>query len=96
MKAELATRVDSARNLVGERAAAVEDSLRRAADAQAQRLQQEAANRLKGAIGLQPDSTRADSVALPDAAKDAVEDVKKELEKFNPFKRKKKDGGGDR
>lgn len=90
---ELESKVDSARNLVGARAKAVEDSLRRAADAQAQRLQQEATNKLKGALGVKRDSTVADSLLLPGAAKDAVDEVKKELEKFNPFKRKKTGGG---
>ncbi len=93
---ELATRVDSAKALAGARAQVVEDSLRSAAAQQAERLEQEAANKLRGALGLGRDSTAtagADSLALPGAAQDAVDDVKKELEKFNPFKRKKNGGG---
>ena len=93
VKAELNNKVDSVRSIAGNTAKAVEDSLRSVADAQAKRLQQEAANKLRGALGVPQDSTRRDSVNLPPAAKDAVEDVKKELEKFNPFKRKKSGGG---
>ncbi|MBB4078123.1 hypothetical protein GGR28_000724 [Lewinella aquimaris] len=94
VKNELESRVDSARNLASDRARIVEDSLRSAAAEQARRLETEAANKLKGALGLGRDTTQAtDSLALPGAAKDAVEDVKKELEKFNPFKRKKGNGG---
>ena len=96
VETELQTRVDSAKALAGNRARAVEDSLRTAAAQQADRLEREAANQLKGALGLGRDTTtaRSDSttVGLPGAAEDAVNDVKKELEKFNPFKRKK--GGG--
>ncbi|CAH1000223.1 hypothetical protein LEM8419_01372 [Neolewinella maritima] len=92
---ELENRVDSAKALAGNRAKLVEDSLRSAAAQQAERLEREAANQLKGALGLGRDTTAsADSLALPGAAKDAVDDVKKELEKFNPFKRKKSGDGG--
>ena len=93
---ELETRVDSAKALAGARAQVVEDSLRSAAAQQAERLEREAANKLRGALGLGRDSTAtagSDSLALPGAAQDAVDDVKKELEKFNPFKRKKSGGG---
>ena len=93
---ELETRVDSAKALAGARAQVVEDSLRSAAAQQAERLEREAANKLRGALGLGRDSTATaggDSLALPGAAQDAVDDVKKELEKFNPFKRKKSGGG---
>ena len=91
---ELEARVDSARSLAGNQAKVVEDSLRSAAARQADRLEQEAANQLRGALGMGRDTTALrDSTALPGAARDAVDDVKKELEKFNPFKRKKGGGG---
>ncbi|MCP9235348.1 AsmA-like C-terminal region-containing protein [Lewinella sp. JB7] len=94
LQEELNTRLDSAKTLAGDRARIVQDSLRTVAAEQARRLETEAANRLKGALGVGRDSAQVrDSLALPDAAKDAVDDVKKELEKFNPFKRKKTGGG---
>ena len=84
--------VDSARRVAGTVTKAVEDSIRRVAEAQTEQLKQQAANQLKGALGMAKDSTRTDSLSLPSSPKEAVEDVRKELEKFNPFKRKK--GGG--
>ncbi len=84
--------VDSVKAVAGTTARVVEDSLRSAAAQQADRLEQEAANQLKGALGLGRDTLAGDSTNLPGAARDAVQDVKKELEKFNPFKRKKNGG----
>ena len=90
---ELQSQVDSAKALAGNRARAVEDSLRSVAAQEAQRLEREAANQLKGALGLGRDTARRDSSAIvPGAAEEAVNEVKKELEKFNPFKRRS--GGG--
>ena len=89
---QLQNQVDSVKAVAGNSARAVEDSLRSAAAQQGKRLEQEAANQLKGALGLGRDTLPQDSSALPGAARDAVNDVKKELEKFNPFKRKS--GGG--
>ncbi len=89
---KLQGQVDSVKAVAGNSARAIEDSLRSAAAQQANRLEQEAANQLKGALGLGRDTLAPDSSSLPGAARDAVNDVKKELEKFNPFKRKKSGG----
>ncbi len=90
---KLRGQVDSVKAVAGNTARAVEDSLRSAAAQQANRLERDAANQLKGALGLGRDTLAGDSTALPGATRDAVKDVKKELEKFNPFKRNKSGGG---
>jgi hypothetical protein len=93
LKGEVETRVDSVRTVADAQVAKVKDSLQTAADQAATALQNEARNQVRDALGVPRDSSQAgkgvDSLALPPAARDAVEDVKKELEKFNPFKRKK-------
>ena len=91
---EVRNRVDSARAMAETRAEEFRDTLERAAQDQAKRLEQAAADRVRGALGLNDTtSTIADSLDIPNIGKDAVEDVKAKLEKFNPFKRKKEGGG---
>ncbi|MTB53118.1 AsmA-like C-terminal region-containing protein [Lewinella sp. W8] len=85
-------RIDSLRNVAGNRAQAIQDSIRRAAAAEAERLRQEAAARLRNAVGLRRDTTKKDSLQLPTQVGTTVDSLKRELEKFNPF-RKKKSGG---
>ncbi|THH41533.1 AsmA-like C-terminal region-containing protein [Neolewinella litorea] len=93
---EVTSRTDSLRGIAENRANTFRDSLAAQANNQARQLEEQAANRLKDALGVKRDSagTAADSLKLPNVGRDAVEDVKKELEKFNPFKRKKSGGGG--
>ncbi|NJB85284.1 hypothetical protein GGR26_001029 [Lewinella marina] len=93
---ELSSRTDSLRGMAETRAQTFRDSLAAQANTQARQLEAQAAERLKGALGIKRDSTAtaADSLKLPNVGKDAVDEVKKELEKFNPFKRKKSGGGG--
>ena len=86
-KADAQQRIDSLRRVAGARAQAVQDSIRRALAAETSRLQQQAANKLK----LKLDSIRLDSLknVLPPDAQNAADKLKGELDKFNPFKRKK-------
>jgi hypothetical protein len=96
LRDEVNTRVDSARTVAETQVEKAKDSLRSAADQTAAALKNEATNQLKDVLTGRRDSTQRpgiDSLNLPPAAKDAVEDVKKELEKFNPFKRRKSGGG---
>ena len=72
------------------RARALEDSLRRAAATEAERLKRDATDRIGNALGLGRDTTRRDS--LPPTNVPTVDDVKRELERFNPFNRKKSGG----
>ncbi|SEP66222.1 AsmA family protein [Neolewinella agarilytica] len=92
VKEDAQRRIDSLRAVATNRSQEIQDSIRRAAAAQAERLRQEAANKLK----LQLDSARLDSIrrALPPGVNEAADKVKEELERFNPFK-KKKTGGGE-
>jgi len=87
-KAEGQARVDSLRRVAEDRARMVQDSIRRAAQAKADELKGQAAKELRDRLKL--DSLRADSLLnnIPGADR-----VKEELEKFNPFKKKKKTGG---
>ena len=92
---EVRQRTDSLRSLAEERTQNFRDTLEKQAAAQAERLEQQAAARVRDALGISDTSqTIADSIDIPGVGKDAVEDVKNKLEKFNPFKRKKGDGGG--
>jgi hypothetical protein len=90
---EAQQRIDSLRNVATNRALEIQDSIRRAAQAEAERLRREAAERLRNAVGIKRDSTRSDSLKLPPQVGTTVDSLKKELEKFNPFKKKKKKGG---
>lgn len=104
---EANTRIDSARQVAEEQVSEAKDqvretanqaidSARSAARDQAEALEQQAKDRIRGAIGLPTDSTRQDSTTTGkpvEELKKGAEDIKKELEKFNPF-RKKKSGGG--
>ncbi|PPK86415.1 uncharacterized protein involved in outer membrane biogenesis [Neolewinella xylanilytica] len=93
---EVRNRVDSARAMAETRVEEFRDTLERAAADQAKRLEQAAADRVRGALGLgDTTSTIADSLDIPGIGKDAVDDVKAKLEKFNPFKRKKEGGGNE-
>lgn len=82
-------RIDSLRNVATDRARQAQDSIRRAAEAEAARLKAQAAQELRNRLRL--DSLRADSLLnnIP-----GVDRIKGELERFNPFKKKKKPGGG--
>ncbi|MFK8162886.1 MAG: AsmA-like C-terminal region-containing protein [Lewinella sp.] len=82
-------RIDSLKNVATDRARLAQDSIRRAAEAETARLKELAAKELRDRLKL--DSLRADSLLnnIPGANR-----IKEELEKFNPFKKKKKPGGG--
>ncbi len=92
VKEDAQRRIDSLRTIATNRSREIQDSIRRAAATQAERLRQEAADRLK----LQLDSARLDSIrrALPPGVNEAADKIKEELERFNPFKKKPKSGGG--
>ncbi|MEM9526612.1 MAG: AsmA-like C-terminal region-containing protein, partial [Bacteroidota bacterium] len=81
-------RIDSLRAIATDKARATQDSIRNAAAAQADRLRKEAEEKLK----LRLDSIRLDSLrrVLPPGVNNAANKVQQELEKFNPFKKKKK------
>ena len=82
-------RIDSLKNVATDRARLAQDSIRRAVEAETARLKAQVALELRNRLKL--DSLRADSLlrSIPGANR-----VKEELEKFNPFKKKKKTGGG--
>jgi uncharacterized protein YjbJ (UPF0337 family) len=82
-------RIDSLKNIATDRAQLAQDSIRRAAESEATRLKALAAKELRNRLKL--DSLRADSLlnSIP-----GVDRVKEELERFNPFKKKTKPGGG--
>lgn len=86
-------KIDSLRNVATDRGQAIQDSIRRAAAAEAERLRREATNRLRNAVGLKRDTTKKDSLPNTSPVTSTVDSLKKELEKFNPFKKKKKKGG---
>lgn len=88
VKEDAQRRIDSLRNVAGARAQAVRDSIARAAQAEADRLRAQAAAELRNRLRL--DSLRADSLLNKVPGANAI---KEELERFNPF-RKKKPGGG--
>lgn len=88
---EAEARLDSLRQTANNRAQEIQDSIRRVVAAEAERLRKEAAERLKFKL----DSMKLDSLkkVLSPGAQEAADKLKKELEKFNPFKKKKKGGG---
>lgn len=89
VKDDAQRRIDSLKNIATDRSRIIQDSIRRAADAEAARLKAQAAKELRDRLKI--DSLRADSLLnnIPGANR-----VKEELEKFNPFKKKPKPGGG--
>lgn len=89
VKDDAQRRIDSLRNLAGARAQQVRDSITRAAQAETERLKAQAAAELRNRLKL--DSLRADSLLNKIPGANAI---KEELERFNPFKKKKKPGGG--
>lgn len=88
VREEAQQRIDALKETADERRQVVQDSIRRAADAEAARLRREA----ERALASRLDSLKADSLRnlLPDALGDPADRVKEELERFNPFKKKKK------
>ncbi len=84
-------RLDSLKNIATDRSREIQDSIRNAVNVQTNRLRQEAEQRLR----MQLDSARIDSLRrlLPPGVNENANRVKEELEKFNPFKKKKPDGG---
>ena len=87
VRQEAQERIDALKATTDDRRQTVQDSIRRAADAEAARLRREA----ERALASRLDSLKADSLRnlLPDAVGDPADRVKKELERFNPFKKKK-------
>lgn len=90
VKDDAQRRIDSLRDVAGARAQQVRDSIARAAQAEADRLKAQAAAELRNRLKL--DSLRADSLLNKIPGVDAI---KEELERFNPFKKKKKTDGGE-
>lgn len=89
-KQQVQNKIDDTKKAVEQTVAATRDSLKRVADQKAQEIKDQAAQKAKDILTGQ-DST---GIKVPTAgeAKEAVNDIKQELEKFNPFKKKKKDG----
>lgn len=83
--------IDSVRNAVGEQVQQAKDTLRSAANQAVEDAKKEAERRAREALGLGRDSTNT-ATTPTQGVKDAVEDIKKDLGKFNPFKKPKKDG----
>jgi hypothetical protein len=85
-------KVDETKKAAEATVAATRDSLKRVADQQAQAIKDQAAQKAKDILA----GTDTTGIKVPstEQAQEAVKDIKKELEKFNPFKKKKKDGGG--
>lgn len=88
VKEDAQRRIDSLRNVAGARAQQVRDSITRAAQAETDRLKAQAAAELRNRLKI--DSLRADSLLNKIPGANAI---KQELEKFNPFKKKKPGGG---
>lgn len=87
-KAIAQARADSLRLIATNRAQQVRDSIANRATSEADKLKAKAAQELRNKLKI--DSLRADSLLrlVPGADR-----VKEQLEQFNPFKKKKKDGG---
>jgi uncharacterized protein YjbJ (UPF0337 family) len=82
-------RADSLRSVATQRAQQVRDSIANRASSEADKLKAKAAQELRNRLKI--DSLRADSLLrlVPGADR-----IKEELDKFNPFKKKKPGGGG--
>jgi hypothetical protein len=81
-------RIDSLRSLAGARTQQVLDSITRATQTETDRLKDQTAEELRNRLKL--DSLRADSLLNKVPGADAI---KEELERLNPFKKKKPGGG---
>ena len=81
-------RADSLKRVAQQRAQILQDSIRRAAANETERIKDQAARELANRLRL--DSLRRDSLLRNVPGADAIRD---ELDRFNPFKKKKKDGG---
>ncbi|NJC25095.1 AsmA family protein [Neolewinella antarctica] len=75
--------LDSLKGIANVRSQAIQDSIRTVANLQAAKLQQLAQDQLKGQL----DSLRLDSIAKSLLGGDPADRIKKELGKFNPFKK---------
>jgi hypothetical protein len=105
LRQEAAGQVDAARQQAEEQIADTKgqvkeavnqtvDSVRNVAKEQATAIGQQAKDKVREAIGIPRDSTRRDSTGAPaEELKKGAETIKKELEKFNPFGKKKSGGG---
>ncbi|MEM8584166.1 MAG: AsmA-like C-terminal region-containing protein [Bacteroidota bacterium] len=85
------TRIDSTRNALANQANNAVDSIRNAAGQQVNQVRNEAINRVGEALGLSRDSTRRDSTAANPAGQaieNAAEEIKNEINRFNPFRRR--------
>ncbi len=90
-KQEIKQGIDSAKQVVNYQVQKAKDTIRSTVNQTVDAAKQEAENRIKDAIGIGRDSSS--NVTNPtEGVKDAVNDIKNDLEKFNPFKKKKKDG----
>lgn len=85
-KAAAEARADSLRRVAGNRAQAAQDSIQRAIAAETEKLRRQAAEKLR----LRLDSIRLDSIknSLPPEVKDAADEVRERLRRFNPFGKK--------
>jgi len=92
VKDEVTSEVNAIKDEARDQATALVDSAKNAAKDQ---LQQAGQNLLNQATGqaTQKDSTAATG-NLQNQAQDAVDKIKEDIKDFNPFRRKKKDGGG--
>lgn len=98
-KAEVEERVSEAKKDAEEAARKAADSLKnrakQEAEAAAENLADEAKDAVKDELGKQLDSTTQQKVedALDEVGGDAADKIKENLDRFNPFKRKKNNNG---
>lgn len=91
VKEEVTNRVNEAKQEAEDQAQAALDSAKVVAAQQAEAAKQAALEEARRRAGGVIDSTK-----LGTEAQDAVDDIKDRIKDFNPFRRKKKDGGGDK
>ncbi len=90
-KTDVRQGIDSVRTAVRYQVEQTRDTIRSAANQAVEDAKKEAERRAREALGLGRDSTNT-ATNPTQGVKDAVEDIKKDLDKFNPFKKPKKDG----
>ncbi|MEL6356109.1 MAG: AsmA-like C-terminal region-containing protein [Bacteroidota bacterium] len=96
VRTEVETQVDEARDAVTEQANAAVDSVRSSVQNEIGRVQDQVANEVGNILGTSQDTTNnAQPGTSPgQQVEDAVDNIKDEISRFNPFgkKKKKKDG----
>jgi hypothetical protein len=93
-KAAVEEQVESAKKEAEKQAQAAIDSAKAAAQAKANQAAEDLKNKAKEKVGEAIDSTAKEKVdeVLDNVGDKTKEEIKNKIEKFNPFKKKKKDG----